>query len=65
MEADDENDIPETESLKECQDRTFRYWQNVIAPCVKQGKRVLIVAHANAIRSLVKAVDSIDDAMIA
>ena len=36
----------------------------MIGPCVKEGKRVLIVAHANAIRSLVKAVDGIDDNMI-
>lgn len=63
--ADEYHASPETESLKLCQDRAFGYWKDVIAPCVRDGKKVLIVAHANAIRSLVKAVDDIDDTMIA
>ena len=56
---------PSTESLKNCEDRAFGYWNNVIAPRVKAGERVLIVAHANTIRALVKAVDQIDDSLIA
>jgi 2,3-bisphosphoglycerate-dependent phosphoglycerate mutase len=56
---------PSTESLKQCEDRAFGYWKDVIAPRVKAGERVLIVAHANTIRALVKAVDGIDDSMIA
>jgi len=55
---------PQTESLKDCERRAFGYWEEVIAPRVKQGERVLIVAHANTIRALVKAVDKIDDNMI-
>jgi 2,3-bisphosphoglycerate-dependent phosphoglycerate mutase len=60
-----EEQYPSTESLKECEDRAFGYWTEVIAPRVKAGQRVLIVAHANTIRALVKAVDKIDDKMIA
>eukprot|EP00607_Mallomonas_marina_P007319 CAMPEP_0182418822 /NCGR_PEP_ID=MMETSP1167-20130531/3198_1 /TAXON_ID=2988 /ORGANISM="Mallomonas Sp, Strain CCMP3275" /LENGTH=350 /DNA_ID=CAMNT_0024593241 /DNA_START=195 /DNA_END=1246 /DNA_ORIENTATION=- len=55
---------PGTESLKQCEERAFGYWKEVIAPRVKKGDRVLIVAHANTIRALVKAVDNIADDMI-
>jgi 2,3-bisphosphoglycerate-dependent phosphoglycerate mutase len=51
--------FPSTESLKNCEDRAFGYWNEVIAPRVKAGERVLIVAHANTIRALVKAVDQV------
>lgn len=53
---------PSTESLKNCEDRAFGYWKDVIAPRVRAGDRVLIVAHANTIRALVKAVDQVRDA---
>lgn len=56
---------PSTESLQECQQRAYGYWNDVIAPRVLSGDRVLIVAHANTIRALVKAIDGIDDAAIA
>jgi 2,3-bisphosphoglycerate-dependent phosphoglycerate mutase len=56
---------PPTESLKECEDRAFSYWKETIAPRVRAGQRVLIVAHANTIRGLVKALDQIDDKLIA
>lgn len=60
-----ESDIfPPAESLKQCQERAFSFWSNTIAPRVKAGERVLIVAHANTIRALVKAVDNISDDMI-
>mmetsp|Transcript_22843 Transcript_22843/g.51257 ORF Transcript_22843/g.51257 Transcript_22843/m.51257 type:complete len:430 (-) Transcript_22843:131-1420(-) len=55
---------PSTESLAQCEHRAFGYWQEVIAPRVRAGERVLIVAHANTIRALVKAVDHIDDQKI-
>eukprot|EP01041_Mallomonas_annulata_P002896 gene2897-5686_t len=55
---------PGTESLKQCEQRAFGYWKEVIAPRVLNGERVLIVAHANTIRALVKAVDNIGDDMI-
>ena len=53
--------FPSTESLKNCEDRAFGYWNEVIAPRVKAGERVLIVAHANTIRALVKAVDQVSE----
>ena len=56
--------FPATESLKDCEKRAFSYWEKVIAPRVRNGERVLIVAHANTIRALVKAVDHIRDDMI-
>lgn len=55
---------PSTESLKDCGDRAYGYWKQTILPRVKAGERVLIVAHANTIRALVKAVDNISDNMI-
>jgi 2,3-bisphosphoglycerate-dependent phosphoglycerate mutase len=60
-----ETDIfPGTESLKQCQDRVLYFWQNTIAPRVRSGEKVLIVAHANTIRALVKAIDGISDEQI-
>lgn len=57
--------FPSTESLQQCQVRAFGYWKEYIIPRLLDGQRVLIVAHANTIRALVKAVDNIDDNMIA
>jgi hypothetical protein len=56
---------PWTESLQKCEERAYGYWCDVIAPEVKKNKRVLIVAHANTIRGLVKAIDNISDDKIA
>jgi len=61
----DDIDTPKTESLELCEERAFGYWKEVIAPRVASGERVLIVAHANTIRALVKAVDKIHDQDIA
>lgn len=55
---------PCTESLKQCEARVFGYWKEVIAPRVLAGERVLIVAHANTLRALVKAIDQIEDEKI-
>ena len=57
-------EFPKTESLKQCEIRAYGYWNEVIAPRVKKGERVLIVAHANTIRSMVKAIDDVDDEQI-
>jgi 2,3-bisphosphoglycerate-dependent phosphoglycerate mutase len=54
-------DIPLTESLKETVARFVPYWENVIAPDVQSGKRVLIVAHGNSLRALVKYLDEISE----
>ena len=53
----DEADIPTTESLKLTVDRFLPYWFDTIAPMIKSGKRVLIAAHGNSLRALVKYLD--------
>jgi 2,3-bisphosphoglycerate-dependent phosphoglycerate mutase len=57
----EEKDIPFTESLKDTVARCLPYWHEVIAPAVSTGKRVLIVAHGNSLRALVKYLDHISD----
>jgi 2,3-bisphosphoglycerate-dependent phosphoglycerate mutase len=56
---------PATESLKDTVARFLPYWNNTIAPAIQQGKRVLIVAHGNSLRALVKHLDGISDEAIA
>ena len=56
--------IPPTESLKDTLERVIPYWQTEIAPAVKAGRRVLVAAHGNSLRSLVKYLDGISDADI-
>ena len=53
--------IPETESLKDTIARVLPYWQARIAPELKAGKRVLISAHGNSLRALVKHLSAIPD----
>jgi 2,3-bisphosphoglycerate-dependent phosphoglycerate mutase len=54
-----------TESLKTTLDRVLPYWQNTIAPMVKSGKKVIIAAHGNSLRALVKYLDNIPEDVIA
>ncbi len=54
-------DVPLTESLKDTVDRFIPYWQGEIEPAIAEGKQVLIVAHGNSMRALVKYLDSISD----
>jgi 2,3-bisphosphoglycerate-dependent phosphoglycerate mutase len=56
--------IPLTESLKDVVDRFLPYWNEVIAPAVREGQRVLIVAHGNSLRGLLKFLDRISDEKI-
>ena len=58
-------EIPVTESLKDTIGRFLPYWHEVIAPAVRKGERVLIVAHGNSLRGLVKTLDRITDDQIA
>jgi 2,3-bisphosphoglycerate-dependent phosphoglycerate mutase len=60
----DEKDLPLTESLKDTVARFLPYWHDVIAPTLRSGTRVLIVAHGNSLRALVKYLDGISDAEI-
>jgi 2,3-bisphosphoglycerate-dependent phosphoglycerate mutase len=57
----DAKDLPLTESLKDTSNRVLPYWHEVIAPVIEEGKRVLISAHGNSLRALVKYLDSIGD----
>ncbi|NLI28980.1 MAG: 2,3-diphosphoglycerate-dependent phosphoglycerate mutase [Nitrospiraceae bacterium] len=58
------SDLPLTESLKETVSRFVPYWLETIAPVVKSGKRVIIAAHGNSLRALVKYLDNISEADI-
>jgi 2,3-bisphosphoglycerate-dependent phosphoglycerate mutase len=60
----DPKDLPSTECLKDTVERFLPLWHNEIAPAIRSGKRVLIAAHGNSIRALVKYLDNISDADI-
>jgi 2,3-bisphosphoglycerate-dependent phosphoglycerate mutase len=53
--------IPATESLEITLNRVLPYWHEIIAPKLKQGKKLLLVAHGNSMRALVKYLDNISD----
>jgi 2,3-bisphosphoglycerate-dependent phosphoglycerate mutase len=53
--------LPATECLKDTVARFVPYWQDVIAPSIKAGKKVIIAAHGNSLRALVKYLDNISD----
>ena len=53
--------LPSTESLATTLDRVAPYWNDVIAPDLRAGKNVLIAAHGNSLRALVKMLDGISD----
>jgi 2,3-bisphosphoglycerate-dependent phosphoglycerate mutase len=55
------NDLPLTECLKDTVARFLPYWHKVISPVVKSGQRVIIAAHGNSLRALVKYLDNISD----
>jgi len=59
-----EKELPLTECLKDTVERFVPYWEETIAPVVKSGKRVLITAHGNSLRALVKYLDNIPDSAI-
>ena len=57
-------ELPRTESLKITLGRVLPYWHEAIVPDLRAGKRVLIVAHGNSMRALVKYLDAIPDDVI-
>jgi 2,3-bisphosphoglycerate-dependent phosphoglycerate mutase len=57
-------EIPLTECLKDTVERFLPYWHESIVPALRAGERVLIAAHGNSLRALVKYVDGISDADI-
>lgn len=57
----DKKDIPSTECLKDTVARFLPYWHETIAPTITSGKKVLIAAHGNSLRALVKYLDKVSD----
>jgi 2,3-bisphosphoglycerate-dependent phosphoglycerate mutase len=56
--------LPATESLKITLERVLPYWHSTLAPMIQSGTRVLIAAHGNSLRAMVKYLDDISDAEI-
>jgi 2,3-bisphosphoglycerate-dependent phosphoglycerate mutase len=50
-----------TECLKDTVERVVPYWENEIVPQIKAGKKIIIAAHGNSLRALVKYLDNISD----
>ena len=59
-----EGEIPRTECLKDTVERVVPYWKERIAPRVAAGERVLVAAHGNSLRALIKYFDAMSDAAI-
>ncbi|GLC35777.1 hypothetical protein PLESTB_000493200 [Pleodorina starrii] len=57
----DDSELPPTESLQDCVARTLPFWNSDIAPALSRGKRVLVAAHGNSLRGIVKHLDEIND----
>ena len=55
------DELPRCESLKETVARFLPYWHETIAPAIRSGERVLIAAHGNSLRALVKYLDGVSD----
>jgi 2,3-bisphosphoglycerate-dependent phosphoglycerate mutase len=55
------DELPATESLKDTIARFLPYWHSAIAPAIKAGRKVIIVAHGNSLRALVKYLDNVSD----
>lgn len=54
-------EVPKSESLKDTIERVLPYWEEAIAPALRSGERVLISAHGNSIRALVKHLSNVGD----
>lgn len=59
-----EQELPTCESLKMTIERVMPYWENEIVPQMKKGKKIIVSAHGNSLRALVKHLDGISDADI-
>lgn len=57
----DEKDIPLTECLKDTVGRVLPFWESDIAPAIRSGKKVIVAAHGNSLRALVKYLDKVGD----
>jgi len=56
-----EEELPLTECLKDTVERFMPYWSETITPTIKEGKKVLIAAHGNSLRALVKYLDNVSE----
>jgi 2,3-bisphosphoglycerate-dependent phosphoglycerate mutase len=56
--------VPLTECLKDTVARVIPYWESTIAPAVRGGRRILVAAHGNSLRALIKHLDEVSDADI-
>ena len=56
-----EEDLPQTENLLDTIDRVLEYWNEEIKPSLESGRHVIIVAHGNSLRGLVKYLDNLSD----
>jgi len=57
----DAEDVPTTECLKDTVVRFLPFWHDTIAPAIRSGKKILIAAHGNSLRALVKYLDNMSD----
>jgi 2,3-bisphosphoglycerate-dependent phosphoglycerate mutase len=57
----DPKDVPLTECLKDTVARFLPFWHDTVAPTIKSGRRVLIAAHGNSLRALVKYLDNVSE----
>jgi 2,3-bisphosphoglycerate-dependent phosphoglycerate mutase len=60
----DPTELPATESLKETLARVLPYWHSRIAPELRTGRNVLVAAHGNSLRAMVKMLDSVSESQI-
>ena len=58
------SDVPLTECLKDTVARVLPYWNTTLAPAIRSGQRIVIAAHGNSLRALVKYLDGVGDAEI-
>ena len=57
--------LPQTECLKDTVERVLPYWNATLAPAIRSGQRVLIAAHGNSLRALIKYLDDMEqDAIV-
>jgi len=54
------DDLPASESLRDCQQRMLPYWNEVLLPRLRAGRRLLVVSHGNTLRGLVMHLDGLD-----
>jgi 2,3-bisphosphoglycerate-dependent phosphoglycerate mutase len=57
-------DLPATESLKDTLARVLPYWEQRLAPALQAGKQVMIVAHGNSLRALIKMLDGLSESQV-